>query len=117
MSETLFVVFEPKTELGDSVLQVFTAEEEAREAHQDAISTGLANQAVGQHLVRLDNVTAEQRTLLLKNTDDVLDEDFEGFEATYLDSFAASQNDWAEGSLGVVDEDFNASDDEYRVYN
>lgn len=112
-----FVVFEPKSDFGEAILDVHSTEESARAAYDESIEQGLASLKCGLYLGKVSNVSVELLTRLYDDANEVIESDFEGFEYEEIDSFASKAEHWDQDALDMHDEEFDNSDETYAITN
>lgn len=114
MDNTTFVVFEGKTD-GKNPAGAYLEEDHARQSYLSTISRGLANRNVGLYFGRLDDLTDEEFEEVHNNTSALADAGFENFNFTVLESYESRIEDWDEAALSITDDDFDKSDENYKI--
>lgn len=113
---SVFVIYEPKSDHGDSILEVVYDEKEARDRYNSHIVDGTANIDCGQYLLKTE-IDGNSLDLLKERLDTLFPQDFEGGEVPLevLERFAGDNDRWDPSAFDYDDEEFSNSDEDYVV--
>lgn len=115
MMKNIFAVYEPKTDDGPAILEIFTTAQPARELFDSTIKDGTANREVGQYLYSI-NVEESEQEAFIEGFDEAFKRKFEDLDVEELDSFASNDADaWGDDALGALDDEFDDSDEDYAI--